>query len=431
MRASSPSEARLGETPFAVLDVETTGFHAAGADRIVDVGIVRMAPDGRVEDEFVTLINPDRDVGPTDVHGVTASDVVHAPRFAQVAGDIAVRLGGAVVAGHNLRFDLGFLTAEYARLGATFPQGPTVCTLQLAYQFLPEAPNRRLAGCCEALGVQLEDTHHSLGDARATAKLLLALVRRARSSGCECLDELGCAQTRLPGNSWVKWPPSGAAMCRADAQERIASERGYLARLVQRLPASGAPDADHAGYMMLLDRVLEDRLVIRAEADALLGAASGWSLSREDVQATHEGYLRNLVAAAQADDEVTRAEQQDLETVTQLLGLPRAALDRLLSIPKQKRSPPSKRDSALKGKSVCFTGTLMSSIDGSPVTRELAWRLAETAGLVIHDSVSKKLDILIVADPSSASGKARKARDYGTRIMAEAAFWSAIGVRVE
>jgi DNA polymerase-3 subunit epsilon len=43
----------------------------------------------------------------------------------------------------------------------------------------------------------------------------------------------------------------------------------------------------------------------------------------------------------------------------------------------------------------------------------------------------KSLDILVVADPHTASGKAKKARQYGTRIIAEAAFWPLIGVTVD
>jgi DNA polymerase-3 subunit epsilon len=45
--------------------------------------------------------------------------------------------------------------------------------------------------------------------------------------------------------------------------------------------------------------------------------------------------------------------------------------------------------------------------------------------------VTKGLDLLVVADPDSLSAKARKGRQYGTRIMAEAVFWQAIGVAVE
>jgi DNA polymerase-3 subunit epsilon len=45
--------------------------------------------------------------------------------------------------------------------------------------------------------------------------------------------------------------------------------------------------------------------------------------------------------------------------------------------------------------------------------------------------VTKKLDLLVVADPDTQSGKAQKARKYGIRIMHEPVFWKAIGVEVE
>jgi DNA polymerase-3 subunit epsilon len=51
--------------------------------------------------------------------------------------------------------------------------------------------------------------------------------------------------------------------------------------------------------------------------------------------------------------------------------------------------------------------------------------------MVIKKGVSKKLDILVVADPYSMSGKAQKARQYGTRIVAEPVFWRIVGVPIE
>jgi DNA polymerase-3 subunit epsilon len=65
------------------------------------------------------------------------------------------------------------------------------------------------------------------------------------------------------------------------------------------------------------------------------------------------------------------------------------------------------------------------------LTRAEAELLAVAAGLVISANVTKKLDILVVADPDTQSGKAKKARQYGTRIMAERTFWPSIGVRVD
>lgn len=73
----------------------------------------------------------------------------------------------------------------------------------------------------------------------------------------------------------------------------------------------------------------------------------------------------------------------------------------------------------------------MGRIGGLPITRHQAEALAEQAGLQVRERVTKDLDILVVADPYTRSGKAEAARRYGVRIMAEAAFWRAIGVQVE
>ena len=64
-------------------------------------------------------------------------------------------------------------------------------------------------------------------------------------------------------------------------------------------------------------------------------------------------------------------------------------------------------------------------------TRDVAEAMAEAAGLIIAPRVTKKVDILVVADPDTASGKAKKAREYGIRIIAERPFWQKIGVAVD
>ena len=51
--------------------------------------------------------------------------------------------------------------------------------------------------------------------------------------------------------------------------------------------------------------------------------------------------------------------------------------------------------------------------------------------MIVAKSVTKALDVLVVADPDTLSGKALKARDYGTRIVAESVFWRMVGVEVE
>lgn len=168
---------RAPSGPYAVVDVETTGLDP-GIDRIVEVAVVRCATDGRVVSEWSTLVQPDRDPGPTAVHGITADDLASAPRFTEVAPLLAAQLDGAVVTAHNLAFDAGFLAAEWARVGAERPAAPGLCTLTLARALHPDrAEGYSLAACSAAAGIDQPEAHRALADARVAADLLGSLLR--------------------------------------------------------------------------------------------------------------------------------------------------------------------------------------------------------------------------------------------------------------
>ena len=118
----------------AVIDVETTGL-SPRMDRVVEVGVVLLDSHGEVEAEFETLVNPGRDVGPTGLHGISASDVVDAPAFADVAPHLRSLLAGRVVVAHNALFDLRFLAREFGRAGMPIELSPSLCTMRLAPLF--------------------------------------------------------------------------------------------------------------------------------------------------------------------------------------------------------------------------------------------------------------------------------------------------------
>src|SRR5690606_31489249 len=100
-----------GADRVVVVDTETTGVYPS--DRIVEIAMVTLSLDGELLDVWDTLVHPQRDVGASYVHGITPSMVANAPTFADVAGDVGVRLAGACVAAHNLPFDSRMLMAEY------------------------------------------------------------------------------------------------------------------------------------------------------------------------------------------------------------------------------------------------------------------------------------------------------------------------------
>lgn len=152
---------------IAVIDLETTGLSPWRHDRVVEIDIVVISPDGTVHTEYETLINPNRDIGPSCIHQISAADVLQAPTFADVAGDVLEIIAEATaVAGHNVSFDKNFLDKEYERLGVSLPEIPLLCTCRLFGR-------ANLQACCDELGISFAGMpHRALSDARATAQIV-------------------------------------------------------------------------------------------------------------------------------------------------------------------------------------------------------------------------------------------------------------------
>ncbi|MCP2259095.1 ATP-dependent helicase Lhr and Lhr-like helicase [Streptoalloteichus tenebrarius] len=162
-----------GFLPYAVVDLETTGL-VRGKDRIVEIAVVRLAPDGSVLREWTSLVNPGRRISAQEIHGIRAEHLAGAPTFADIVPIIAEHLGGAVLVAHNAPFDRGFLEAEFARAGVALPPTPVLCTMKLD-QRVHRSGRRGLQECCAAVGLTgFADgqRHRALPDARATAALL-------------------------------------------------------------------------------------------------------------------------------------------------------------------------------------------------------------------------------------------------------------------
>ncbi|MGD0881117.1 MAG: 3'-5' exonuclease [Acidimicrobiales bacterium] len=190
---------------FAVVDLETTGFSPL-RDRIVEVAVVVLDAGGVEQDAFCTLIDPERDPGPTHIHGITPAMLEGAPTFAEVHPYVAGILSGRVVVGHNVdRFDLAFLVAECRNLGGEdlAPEAVTTLdTLQLAQAYLDLPGKARLVDCCDRYSLTWDDHHSALGDARVTA----ALFRAMRSELGD--DMIGVAKL-LDGALASRWPGAG------------------------------------------------------------------------------------------------------------------------------------------------------------------------------------------------------------------------------
>jgi DNA polymerase-3 subunit epsilon len=417
---------------LAVVDLETTGFSPT-KDRIVEIGVFRTTADGRTLSEWSTLVNPDRDMGATRVHGIRASDVRDAPTFREIAGDLAAQLAGAFMVAHNARFDASFVAAEFRRLPSRPPALKPLCTLSLAKLLCSDLERRSLEHCCEHFGIRRSGAHRASDDAKATAAVLHACLTIARQRGTNPFEEFDCEP--LPAlDRWPKLETSGRVRLRGIVCDQPSIGSGFLARLVQRLPREprGHSTGRHVEYLELLDRMLEDGILTEREEHALMELAADWGLGQTAVEDLHRRYLASLVATAMADGLVSDAERAELDNVAGVLGLSNE-LGQTLATQAPATSPLENglRRATLTGLSVCFTGELLSTLAGNEITRSQAEALARNAGLDVVNSVTKKLDVLVVADPHTQSGKAKKARSFGTRIMTEKAFWRSIGVGVD
>ena len=421
------------DAEYAVIDLETTGFSPKHHDRIIEVGVVRIDPHGNKLREYCTLINPHRDIGATQVHGITATDVAEAPTFRDVVGDIQQALRGAIVVAHNAQFDLRFLCHECSQSHAPLPEIIALCTLSLAKQVVPELPSRKLSVLCEYFGMPSGKSHTALDDARATASLLAVLLRSfgvpARKISWE---ELGAKLVQSPVSTWPCVAPSGREYRRTSAASRRRQGNPRLATLFSRLPAHNDTNNCADEYLAVLELALEDREITEEEIAVLGDVACSLDMDTEELKETHNRFLQDMVRAAWADKVITDAEKKDIDSVAGLLGIEEGQYSRMISEVQDDRllveSAVESRAESLTGKAVCFTGTSNAMIDGELVSRSTLERLAEENGMIVKKGVTKSLDLLVCTDPKSMSGKARKARQYGVRIVAEGSFLRKFGI---
>ena len=397
---------------FAVIDFETTGLFPGGHDRVVEVAVVHVDDRGAVTGQWDTLVNPGRDLGPQHIHQIHAADVMGAPTFSQIAGELVDLLAGRVLVAHNASFDIRFLRAELERAGAIPPLAlePWLCTMQLARDFLPGA-GRALADCCAAYDIELENAHRASVDALATAKLLAAYMGTAAdpefwySYISQAMDEVWPSLTRS-GSPWV---PRGA---------QSQAPASFIQRITLKMPEHAGP-AEHLDYLALLDRCLLDQQISAHEANALVDLAETLGISRTTCIELHRQYFDQLTAVAWADGVLTTDEMADLIGVAQMLDIPSdvvaaAMQTRVAAEPSAESVESSTASFHLEaGDQIVLTGDMVRSRDDWQ--RELRER-----GFVPWNAVTKKVKLVAAADPDSLSGKARKARDYGIPIVDEA-----------
>lgn len=399
---------------FAIIDFETTGLFSGGHDRVVEVAVVHTDSSGTVTGSWETLVNPGRDLGRQDIHGIAAAQILNAPTFEQIAPRLVELLSGRVIVAHNARFDTSFLLAELDRAAYQLDLEPvSLCTMRLAREYIPGA-GRSLADCCAAFDIELDGAHRASVDALATARLLAEYI--ALSGDPQYWRDL------VAGAAELVWPPLAVVdvewLVRESAEPVPVS---FLNRIAARMHDHSGPD-EHHEYLALLDRCLLDRRISRHEAAALIGLAEQLRIGREVCSQLHRAYFEDLLGVAWSDGRLTGDEIHDLRTVAELLEVDADAVRACLSAPAPAVVVESHVASfrLATGDLVVLTGEMRRPRDAW--SAELRQR-----GYATSSGVTKKVKLVVAADPDSLSGKARKARDYGIPIVDEAGLVALLG----
>jgi DNA polymerase-3 subunit epsilon len=183
--------------PLVVIDLEGTGAQDRDDEAILEIAVVPLV-GGRpsLADAFSTLINPGRSIPrkPWISPGLTDRTLADAPTLDQVVPELAARLDGSIIVGHNVNVDWRLL---HLRCPSIEPAG-LIDTLRLARRVHPTDKQNSLTALLDRHKLTPKVTalapssqpHRALWDTLGTALLLYTLIADLAQNGNLPLDQL-------------------------------------------------------------------------------------------------------------------------------------------------------------------------------------------------------------------------------------------------
>ena len=218
-----------------VLDTETTGLDPRNGDRVVEIGGVELVNHIPTGQSYHVYINPERSMPREafDVHGLSEEFLSDKPKFKDIGADFAKFIEGARLVIHNAAFDVGFLNAEFARIGIpAIGWDHVVDTLALAKRRHPAGPNS-LDALCSRYGIDnsRRTRHGALLDAELLAEVYIELIGGKQAALSLVLDS--GTESTLGGGLAASRParPRPTPLPSRVTPEEDAAHRAFLAKM--------------------------------------------------------------------------------------------------------------------------------------------------------------------------------------------------------
>ncbi|WP_407271549.1 exonuclease domain-containing protein [Radiobacillus sp. PE A8.2] len=187
----------LDNLNVVVFDIETTGFFPYKGDSILSIGAVKMVGEHVLEEEvFYAPIYSEE--GPTEeierLTGITKQELMNAEPIETVLHNFYKFINSDTLVAHHSSHEKEFMKHVNWKVLKTSFSHRIVDTAFLLQIVEPEEGLVSLDECCSHYGIEIDQRHHALYDAIATAKLWAESVRLIRELG---FSNLGDVYTHL------------------------------------------------------------------------------------------------------------------------------------------------------------------------------------------------------------------------------------------
>ena len=184
-------------------DIETTGLNKK-YEVIIEIGAV-VLKNGEITDRFNTFVAPGRILSPEIIRltGITDEMLEGAPSQKEALRAFLDFVGGRPLAAHNAEFDMGFIAAGCQKYGIPF-ENPSIDSLILAQNLLPELGKYKLDIVAEHLGLPAFNHHRASDDAATVAYMLPPFFKMLEELGLHNLNEINPYMPKLRRNGKAK-----------------------------------------------------------------------------------------------------------------------------------------------------------------------------------------------------------------------------------
>lgn len=184
---------------YVLFDLETTGTSCT-TDEVVEISAIKVV-DGKVVEEFSTLVNPQMPIPycATEVNGITDAMVADSPPFDVALSNFLEFIGDMILVGHNIHtFDMKFICRDAQKYFGKTIGNDYVDTLPIARLYLPQLGHHTLSDLADYYGISSDGAHRALFDCRMNQQIFERLGEEMKNPSEEAKKVKKCPRCGNP-----------------------------------------------------------------------------------------------------------------------------------------------------------------------------------------------------------------------------------------